>query len=108
MATRVFSTQFISAEGVGSGGISYVVPFGYVAVVRDITVYSDTGFSDTHILVKNASTGATFFRSDAHRGTPTIGHLECRVVLDEDEELHAFTDGQLWDVSISGYLLKQP
>jgi hypothetical protein len=105
---RVFSTQFISQQGVTNTGVEYLVPAGFIAVVRDVILYTNTGISNTHCEVKNATSNALMVRHDAHTGNADWFHDELRQVLNSGEVLRAFTDGQQWDVTISGYLLVSP
>lgn len=107
MAAPVYSTLFIAADGftISTG---YVVPAGFVAVVRDCTIYIDGSLANTAADVRDLATGAFVFyhlMSTQNDYAHWVGHQ----VFPAGAEIHASSAGpNSAAIRVSGYLLTLP
>jgi hypothetical protein len=110
MALPVYSVRFLSRRNL-TGGATYLVPAGMVAVVRDIDAFDGSLTGDNVLQVSGAS-GSTFafWRSPVAIGAANAGNAYAwrgRQILNAGEELQLNADSGL-DVAVSGYLLTIP
>lgn len=108
MARAVFSQMLLGdAISPGEPELEFVVPAGYVAVVRDISATLTTVSLQDEKLVVSAGTAA-IYQAIGPPGATRSFHWEGRCVLDTGEVLAiaAFGDpASNWGIRISGYLL---
>lgn len=109
MATPVYSTRFIQQHGL-SGHASFMVPSGFVAVVRDVDSYIGTpaGFNSLYF---HGAIGQTIWWTEATIGQSQYASWRGRQVFEPGELIDVEADvGGLdaYDVTVSGYLLSLP
>ncbi len=104
MSRPVYSTRLLGAVGL-VGTLSYTVPAGFVAVIRDLDAYNGGGITVTNITL-HGSGGQTIWQDDSttlSRNSAWRG----RQVIFAGETFDVHTTGA-WDVTVSGYLLSTP
>lgn len=101
----VYSTRFIGAQG-ATAPISYTVPNGYVAVVRDLDAYSDT-VASAEIFLRNAEGGAIYFFTWGVAQQQSVEWRGRQVYFAGETITVDISVGALdaIDVAVSGYLL---
>jgi hypothetical protein len=98
----VYSTRFISGTSTPSTGLSYTVPGGYVAVIRDVAMLPIA--SGLTAAAVGVSGGAFFWK--VVTGTNGVSQQwQGRQVLNAGETLIADVAGASAEYMISGYLL---
>lgn len=104
-----YSTRFIGVSGLTSS-VDFVVPAGFVAVVKEITVFAGNYYPGNRCYVHQLPDGWEFFGQDSSSvpGDSTYGQWSGAVVLEAGETIEAV--GGLpgfiaWDVYVGGYLL---
>ena len=105
MATAVYSTKFISMAGLEANA-SYVVPAGFVAIVRDIACLV-LGPSDESVCQVGAEAGVPImlWLFGAGQSYPYY-QWQGRQVVDEGQTIAAATaGGTSCSIRVSGYLL---
>lgn len=105
MPRAVYSTRFILAEGDPMPTVTYTVPAGFVAVVRDIRGL--VGAASSGNVTVTLAGGLNFiYVADAVDGQNVLYAEELRAVANEGEEIVATSGtGGLANVVVSGYLL---
>ena len=103
MAGDIYSTRFLILTGESSGTVSYIVPAGFVAVVRDIGMVAAA--SSSGLLCDIGGVGM-LFASFVGTGTDWEQyHWSGRQVINAEEALVVgIAAGTLYG-AISGYLL---
>lgn len=107
MAQPVYSTQFCKGSVSGSPVVLYTVPSGYIAVLRSIAAYNNTGSSQSVLLspgVSGSSEGA--FAKDDSLASGDVFQWEGRQVLNAGEQLIVAFPNATLAVMASGYLLE--
>jgi len=107
MAQPVYSTQFCKGSVGGSPAILYTVPAGYIAVLRSIAAYNNTGTAQSVLLspgVSGSSEGA--FAKDDSLASGDVFQWEGRQVLNAGEQLIVAFPNATVAVMASGYLLE--
>ena len=106
MAIRpLYSTRFLAWAADGTPP-AYTVPTGYIAVVRDIDVWSGGGAQINYQVSVNAV--AKFWAGQfSILAIAQVGQWRGRQVVMPGEDLVFAADGAV-DGMISGYLLSQP
>jgi len=103
--STVYSTRFLQAHGASSGA-SFTVPNGYVAVVRDADIYSNsTGFSAFYL---QGADGQALWYAAYNPGDQKSQQWRGRQVYFAGETISVSVDvGGLdsIDYAVSGYLL---
>ena len=86
----------------------YVVPAGYIAVVRDVTAVFEGTPEDTALAVYEPSTNThVFYHLQVNQDE--FAHWDGRQVFDTGSEIHATSAGpNTVHVRVSGYLLTLP
>lgn len=107
MASTVYSTLFLAAN-TGSGLLNYIVPDGFVAVLRDVDVYNNSVVL-AELFLEDNETGQTIWRVDNSAVIPTlsIGSVQWkgRQVFNGGGGFVFTATAGVWDVRASGYLL---
>lgn len=109
----VYSTLFLNQAGV-AGSITYDVPAGFIAVVRDCDIYGNNSDPETAFFLKDADSGATFFQwqiTVEELGSPTHVEWRGRQVFSSGATLEASVSSLVSaaiDVRVCGYLLTAP
>jgi hypothetical protein len=107
MATPVYSTLFIAARGVNINA-GYVVPAGFVAVVRDIEIAFLATPNNTAADVLDHAT-STILTYHLQLNPFEEHHWEGRQVVDTGAEILASSAGPAdTSIRVSGYLLTLP
>lgn len=102
----VYSTPFIQEHALSSS-VTYTVPDGYVAIVRDVDVYIDGEIiATTYYLVDDATDGTFAWTESPSEGNPGLYSWRGRQVFEPGTSF-TFNSGGTCDVRISGYLLSQ-
>ena len=103
MAAPVYSTAFIGVEGTETFA-SYVVPAGYVAVIRDISaVLIDN--ADESVVQVSLGSGTYIWKTVFASGLP-FEQFTGRQVVDAGEVIYAgIAGGTPISVRVCGYLL---
>lgn len=105
MALPVYSTPFFHVRGL-SGAVTYTVPSGLVAVVRDIDIYSANGSpGNTVFRLEDGSSGATVVFLDYGFSGSGMLMWRGRQVWNAGQSFVITQLGDLIDVNVSGYLL---
>jgi hypothetical protein len=104
--SRVYSTQFVAAN-VGGAPTEYLVPAGYVAVVRDLSIFQPNVGGTNYIACGVLEVGP-FFIAYASAALQTSQHQEMRVVVNAGDHIYAVSTYALGYAFISGYLLELP
>jgi hypothetical protein len=104
--SRIYSTSFIQVAGL-LGQEHYVVPAGFVAVVREIDVYASTGLLEASFSAQGPSNQVFYFTSFGV-GAQGSQLWRGRVVINPTFILRATADTSPIDVTICGYLLTLP
>ena len=102
--SAVYTVQFISRKGL-HGNATYTVPAGFVAVVRDASIYMNS-LSQGDFFLHGPSGEAVMWQSVAVN-SQAYQHLETRVVYDEGQTISVLVDlapGDNGDVNVAGYL----
>jgi hypothetical protein len=108
---RVYSTRFLFGESETGVDVSYTVPAGFVAVLRDVSVsqVGDGAGNLTELIVNPPSGDGLVIVFLATNDAGTSVHYECRVVLEAGDTLLAASEGPTsCHVIGSGYLLSLP
>lgn len=109
---NVYSTRFIAQQGL-QGNVTYEVPAGFVAVVAQVTFYTDTLAPTEACYLKNLTVGNLLVRAFAPAvpaDTPPHSE-EGRWVFEPGEVMQVVGGVSLivaWDVYVGGYLLTLP
>jgi hypothetical protein len=105
----LYSTRFLLERSGAGAGPKYVVPNGYIAIVRDISATSATGTTDTVALGVYAGAAgleAQFATGEVFSNTQAF-HWEGRVVVYAGEDIQV-SSTDLVSYTVSGYLLYAP
>lgn len=94
MAARLYSTRFISTQGLDGSGADVVVPVGHVYVVKQLTFYTDPVFGSVFGRFKDQTTGATLFACGAPDLAPAWFGFYGTLTFLEGQSFH-------WEVSAS-------
>ena len=107
MSRPVYSTRFIASPN-PTFPPSYTVPAGFIAVVRDVVVYTAPGAGGVPTTIFIDSPNCIFFGVESSTGGDTI-HQELRQVLEPGETIGISSGlGAGCSVMVSGYLLTLP
>lgn len=88
---------------------AYTVPDGFVAVIRDIVVYNETGDTDTFNAVAIVPGPLSLIAwSFADQTVYTSAQWQGRQVLNAGDVLYFYAGHYPWHVLASGYLLSSP
>lgn len=106
----VYSTLFL-ANNTDSGELNYIVPDGFVAVLRDVDVYNNS-FVAAELFLEDNETGQTIWRVDNNAVIPdsSLGSSQWkgRQVFNPGGGFVFVASSGTWDVRASGYLLSAP
>lgn len=105
MAT-LYSTRFIQAQALAFSAV-YNVPAGFIAVIRDCSVYNNSGAASASVFLEGAL-GQTIFFAGNGIGTQASHQWTGRQVVEAGETITVAVGSGTWDVSVSGYLLTSP
>lgn len=109
MANPVFSSQFILNDS-DTGYTSFLVPDGFVAVIRDFSAWSDAGGFVVQLVIRNslAAPGVTVAAVTA-AGVPNYAQWQGRIVLPPGGEISTHLASFIDEPSIyvGGYLLAE-
>jgi hypothetical protein len=102
----VYSTQFISYQGLNGVGPTVYVPVGHTYVVKQLTWYSNPLLGPTRGYFRDLGSGAALFSAGTPDGQPAWYGFYGALVFEEGasfrwETSALLTDGV--DVSASGY-----
>ena len=90
-----------------TGSDAFVVPTGFVCVVRDLDAYAgNSGVSPIHLRLLNAL-GGTIRLFQVDPDTNASFQWTGRQVFNAGEDVTVLTDAP-WDFAVSGYLLSLP
>jgi hypothetical protein len=103
---RVYSTCFIAQQGLGTT-ITYTVPPGFIAIVRDLDSYNST-FTNSTIRFIDAQTGGTIWVAVNNALATDYESWRGRQVFETGQQFTVSVTGDPWDVRVSGYLLDTP
>jgi hypothetical protein len=105
----VYSQRLFEVHGLAGGAtLTFTVPSGYTAIVRDIDLYSSPTLSNAEIYISGSS-GQTFFYASVAATTKDSPQWRGRQVLYAGETMTIYNGAsESWDVTISGYLLANP
>ncbi len=107
MALPVFSTRFLAAHDQPAiVPATYIVPAGFVAVVRDLDVYCGDVLGGDEFFARG-SAGQVFWQATIALGETGWRFWRGRQVLYAGEQLQMFST-KVFDLSASGYLLTAP
>jgi hypothetical protein len=104
----IYSTRFLSGKG-GNGSFPYVVPTGYVVVLRDVDVYADVVGASQFFLQGDAGQAIWWNKWDP--GDAGYGSWRGRQIMYAGETFTANCDAAPLDgidYAVSGYLLTAP
>ena len=108
--SRVYTTRFIAHQGLDAAApAGYLVPAGYVAVVRTADTYHGQNVIDADYCLLKSITGnwswwvASVSGDSFHEWRGWQG----RVMFDEGEEFGFQVINGIWDVTCSGYLFQK-
>jgi len=100
----VYSTVFYAAELPSAGDSSvYVVPAGYVAVLRSVLLFNHSGAAAFAVVYEPGS--FTVLVNDTV-ADETVLEWQGRVVFNAGEDLHVDVGTIPFSVRLSGYLLR--
>jgi hypothetical protein len=100
----VYSTVFIRLQGL-VGSATFVVPDGYIAILRDADVYNGGGIESTSAYLIDFTSNGTITRwVSATELQAFDGSWRGRQVFNSGDSFGFNTTGA-WDVRLSGYLL---
>jgi hypothetical protein len=103
----VYSTRFFAGHNV-VGGIGYVVPPGFVAVLRDVWVAERPSLPTDSVGLFNAAGGYLWY-VEFEAGTSAFFFWQGRQVFEAGEEIQCIVTSITGvDVQASGYLLSLP
>jgi hypothetical protein len=109
MATPVYSTRFLEAHGL-TGTLSYTVPSGFTAIVRDVDSFIGTPVG-VNALFLHGALGQAIWWTQATIGQSQYASWRGRQVFQEGESIEVEADVgtfDAYDVTVSGYLLSNP
>jgi hypothetical protein len=103
---RVYSTRFFT-HALLSGAVSYEVPAGFLAVLRDVIFASTGGDASTCVLIGPSAQQLLVASSSGSADEPAFT-WSGRQVWNAGEVIgvEAFDPG--WNIMVSGYLLSLP
>jgi hypothetical protein len=103
----VYSTRFIAEANAGLHG-TYTVPPGYLAIVRDITLWCDSPQAGWGLVSCIASLGVVIFATPFDHDNTSYS-WQGRAVVNELEEISCDSStGLIYSAIVSGYLLTLP
>jgi hypothetical protein len=110
VASRVYSTQFVAAQGfTGSAGLGFIPPSGFTAVVRSFSAYTSSLLAGA-VYLQDLGSSAEFWPTQP----PALGaggyasFQEGRVVCPNGFQVLLDDPTDHVDVIVSGYLLTLP
>lgn len=108
MSRAIYSSRFLSQQGLAGTGPSITVPPGYVYIVKQITFYSDPTFGQVHAFFQDDSSGAALFSAGWNPGTPEWFGFYGQLVFEPGDAFHfqvGVLVGDAVDVYAGGYIL---
>lgn len=105
MAVPVYSVKFFELQGL-LGFVSYTVPPGYVAVVRDLDAYASAGAAAQNLYLIGNVLQTIWWHNWTGLSIATA-QWRGRQVFVAGEQFHLNSDAGV-DVTVSGYLLSTP
>lgn len=107
MAAAVYSTRFLAGQISSTSTLTYTVPDGYRAILRDLDVTGPVG--EQVVLVNVTADAAIFF--SAIQSSGTVGWLSWRgrQVCEPGDEIQLYAEQTTSaSATLSGYLLTLP
>lgn len=103
----LYSTSFwIAHDAVGDPAVEYFIPLGFIAVLRDWTVYNGNAGEDNYTLLSDVGPTVLWqlqFAAFSQGAAQWTG----RIVLPGGSNVYANFPAQV-DTTLSGYLLRAP
>lgn len=105
MARAVYSTRFLAFSTTSTETETYTVASGFVAVVRDVSVYSGNTASDGWAVA--LADPLCYLYNGGNTGEAGWHQWVGRQILNAGEQLlgELFSGGELGSMMVSGYLL---
>lgn len=100
----VYSVRFFAEHGL-NGTVTYTVPAGFKAVLRDLDAYNGGGVISTSVFLEG-NNGQSIW-SDSSSAQAKVSQWRGRQVIEPGETITLTTTGA-WDITVSGYLLSLP
>jgi hypothetical protein len=107
LARAVYSQPFLQ-YGSGGGSLDYEVPEGFIAVIRQFSVYNDIGGNDVSLGIRDSPEAPyCFITGVVDFGVGNFYSEEGRWVVPGGGEIQAFVEslGTSTSVYVGGYLL---
>jgi hypothetical protein len=106
--SRVYSTRFFSDPHFVATPASYVVPAGFVAVLRDVWIYLGNNATPAAWQMESG-TGAVLWAAEALPFNPQFWFWQGRQVYNAGDTIQVVNTGVApLDATASGYLLSLP
>jgi hypothetical protein len=99
-----YSHNFVTAKGL-SGSTSFLVPSSHIAVVKCCTAFIDNSLFQARVWFENGTHDCTFTSFGVSTGVVEAFLWFGSFVIPEGETILVRTEGNPWDVTVSGYLL---